>query len=221
MNDSLIDWIAEHCGHQMRDAGLLRAALTHGSHGDEDYQRLEFLGDRVLGLVIAKELIRRFPNEREGQLSHRLNRLVSGQRCAVIARREQLGQHLRLGKQARNDGAADSDNILGDVVESLIGAIYLDSDLPTAERFILALWRSEWDQLGGDNRHPKSVLQEWTAANRHKAPVYTLIETSGPDHSLNFTVEVEVPQVGRERATAASKQAAETAAASAFLEQRR
>ena len=111
-------------GHNPADLNLFTEALTHGSHGPKNYERLEFLGDRVLGLVMADWLYEHFPDEPEGNLSRRLNALVAGETCAGIARALGLGPHMRLGKQARDDGAVDSDNVLGDVLEALIGALY-------------------------------------------------------------------------------------------------
>ncbi len=194
-------------------------ALTHGSTGrKKDYQRLEFLGDRVLGLVIAEWLYTRFTGEAEGRLSSRLNQLVSGAACADVARKLHIAPHIRLGKQARDDGGADSSNILGDVMESLIGAYYMDAGFEAARDFIHMNWLAKMDGVADAPKHPKSALQEWAAQDNRKTPKYELIDRSGPHHALEFTVRVSVHNVGEVQATANSKQAAEKLAAKKFME---
>jgi ribonuclease-3 len=143
---------------------------------------------------------------------------VSGATCAEIAREIGVRPYLRLGKQARDDGAADSDNVLGDVIEALIGAMYLDQGLDAAQAFIRARWESRLDDQHGAPRHPKSALQEWAAANRRKPPVYAVTARSGPQHSPTFTVTVTIANAGEAHADGASKQEAETLAARALLE---
>ena len=192
-------------------------ALTHGSFAAErDYQRLEFLGDRVLGLVIA-EWLHESGTGTEGVLSQRLNALVSRQTCAAVARAQGLGPHVRLGKQARDDGAADSDNVLGDVMEALIGASFVTRGFAPTRAMVRALWAEEVAGHAGQAKHPKSALQEWAAGNRRKVPDYRLVAREGPDHAARFTVSVAVKGVGEAEATGTSKQEAETAAAAAFL----
>lgn len=204
--------------HTPSDPALFIEALTHGSTGQTpDYQRLEFLGDRVLGMVIADVLYARFPKAAEGQMSAFLNRLVSRESCAQIARACHLGPLIRLGKQARDDGGASSTNILGDVVEALIGALYLDGGLPSARRFIERHWADRIAEISEAPRHPKSELQEWAAARNRKMPTYTLLGKSGPDHDLRFTVRVDIKGLGAAEATGTSKQEAETLAARQFL----
>lgn len=199
---------------------LFHAAFTHGSAGkNADYQRLEFLGDRVLALIITHILYHDFADEAEGALSVRLNRLVSRQHCAVIARKLDLGPHIILGKQARDDGARDSINILGDVMEALIGAIYVDQGFDAASKFVAQHWGESVKQDGAASKHPKSRLQEWAAANRRKMPEYELIDRSGPHHALQFTIRLSIAKVGSVEASGNSKQEAETAAAKAFLTQ--
>ncbi len=213
-----IDWIAEITGAQPVTPDLYVRAATHGSHGQKDYQRLEFLGDRVLGLVIADHLYHKFPQEPEGQLSQRLNGLVSGSVCGEVAKQIGVSDHVLLGKQARDDGARQSIKVLGDVMESLIGAVYLDHGMEAARSFILRHWESRFTATVGDIRHPKSALQEWAAANNRKVPAYELVEKSGPHHDLKFTVRVYVSNIGEVEATASAIQAAETEAAKKFLE---
>jgi ribonuclease-3 len=201
---------------------LFERALTHSSRADaEDYERLEFLGDRVLGLAIAAWLYELFPEEPEGKLSRRLNALVARETCAEVGRELGIGGQIRLGKQARDDGAADSDNVLGDVVEALLGALFLEAGLESAVRFIRQAWGDRVNVEDKAPKHPKSSLQEWAAANERKPPVYSLANRSGPHHAPRFTVEVEIPGVGKASADGLSKQEAETQAAQALLDQLR
>jgi len=198
-------------------------ALTHGSFNGSgadaaDYQRLEFLGDRVLGLSVASWLFRA-GDAPEGKLSQRLNALVSGATCARIARAIGLPTHIRLGKQARDDGGADSDKILGDVMEALIGACFIEHGFDAAQALIYRLWAHELEGDEGKSKHPKSALQEWAAGNRRATPAYEVIDRSGPDHAARFTVRVSVRNVGSAEATATSKGEAERLAAKAFLEE--
>jgi ribonuclease-3 len=217
-SNDITAWVEAALGHRPKDRALFERALTHSSATAEDYERLEFLGDRVLGLVIARWLYELFPAEPEGKLSRRLNALVSGETCAEIARELDLGSQVRLGKQAREDGAADSDNVLGDVVEALIGALYLEAGLDAAAEFIRSAWGDRVSSRDKAPKHPKSTLQEWAAANEKKPPVYELKHRSGPHHAPKFVVEVAINGVGTASAEGLSKQEAETAAAKALLE---
>ncbi len=213
-----LDWLTQLTGKKPGDETLYIRAVTHGSFGDNDYQRLEFLGDRVLGLTIAAQLYKQFPSEPEGKLSQRLNGLVSGKVCGEIARDIGISTHLLLGKQARDDGARQSAKVLGDVMESLIGAVYLDHGMDIAKDFILKHWGGRISGMAKDVRHPKSALQEWAAAHNRKMPVYQLVEKAGPHHDLRFTVKASINKVGEVEATASSIQTAETTAAKLFLE---
>lgn len=216
---ALADFIRSLTGQDDNDASLYAEALTHGSMGEKaDYQRLEFLGDRVLGLAMADWLYAQHKDAPEGQLSQRLNRLVSRETCAEVARALGLGPMIRLGKQARDDGARDSVNILGDVMEALIGAAYIDHGFGVACAMVHRLWKDQAAGQGG-GQHPKSQLQEWAAQKRARPPEYALIDRSGPHHALTFTVEVSVGKLGSARGTGSSKQEAEKQAAMAFLEQ--
>lgn len=217
MNDNVSAWIEQALGHTPRDPALFVRALTHGSYGSDHYERLEFLGDRVLGVAIASWLYRLFPGEPEGKLSRRYNAIVSRETCAEVAREIDVALHLRLGKQARDDGAFQSDNVLGDVVEALIGALYLEGGIEAAERFIHRAWESHVSTAQAP-KHPKSALQEWAAAKNCKPPVYTMGARTGPHHAPRFTVTVAIPNKAEASAEGASKQEAETAAAKALLE---
>ena len=217
LDRSARDWL-DALGFAVQDEALWAEALTHGSTGAaRDYQRLEFLGDRVLGLTIADWLYRR-DRSVEGELAQRLNTLVSRQTCARRARDIGAPGHVRLGKQARDDGAADSDNVLGDIMEALLGASFLQSGFERTRDLVLAFWRPELEDIGEQGKHPKSALQEWAAGNRRKPPEYQVVKLSGPDHARRFTVEVSVKNVGSVSATAGGKQDAETEAARLFME---
>jgi ribonuclease-3 len=212
-----LDWVEEHIGHRPRDPALFLVALTHASRSETNYERLEFLGDRVLGLVTAAWLYELFPEEPEGKLSRRLNVLVSRATCADIARDIGIPSRMRLGKQAREDGAQESDNVLGDIVEALVGAVFLDAGFKAAEAVVQRLWASRVGELERAPKHPKSVLQEWAAANNRKPPAYELVGRSGPPHAPEFIVEVSIKGTGEARGQGPSKQDAETAAAEALL----
>lgn len=213
------DWLSGLIGYTPTDFSLYARALTHGSTGKPDYQRLEFLGDRVLGLVIAEMLFERYPDEAEGRLSHRLNSLVAGSTCAQIARAVGVQSHVTLGKQARDDGTQESDNVLGDVIEAIIGALFLNEGIEAARDFIITYWAPQIEAATGAPKHPKSTLQEWCAANRRKTPEYEVTKKEGPPHAMRFEVTVSVKGYDPVTASANSKQAAETAAALTFLEQ--
>lgn len=206
-------------GHDPKDLSLFERALTHSSLGKDSYERLEFLGDRVVGLVIARWLYERFEKEPEGKLSRRYNVLVSREICAEIGRELGLGEWIKLGKQAREDGANRSDNVVGDVVEALIGALLLDGGLDTADAFIRRTWAPYVESQGKAPKHPKSALQELAAARNWTAPEYEVARTSGTHHAPRFTVQVAIRNIGEATAEGASKQEAETAAATALLEQ--
>lgn len=218
--DPLIAWLPAALGHAPRDVALFRRALTHSSHAGATYERLEFLGDRVLGLVAADWLYGLFPDEPEGVLSRRLNAIVSRETCAAVGRGIGVDGMLRLGKQARDDGAMGSDNVVGDAVEALIGALFLEGGLPAATTFVRRAWGPLVDAATQAPRHPKSALQEWAAAHRCRPPVYTLLGRTGAHHAPRFTVAVAIPGRADAQAEAegASKQEAETEAATKLLE---
>lgn len=210
-------WL-ERLGFAIADETLWLEALTHGSTGAErDYERLEFLGDRVLGLSVAEWLYHRNGGS-EGELAQRLNALVSRQTCAQIAREIGVPEHVRLGKQARDDRAHESDNVLGDIMEALLGASFVENGFDSTREVIHRMWQPAIEGRAGRAKHPKSALQEWAAGNRRKPPEYKVIDRSGPDHAARFTVRVSVKDVGEVEATAGSKQEAETEAARLFME---
>jgi ribonuclease-3 len=210
-------FVREKLGHEPKNIQLFELAFTHSSVRSESYERLEFLGDRVLGIVIAHALYERYPNEPEGNLSKRFNGLVDRETCAENGREIGVPALIRLGKQAREDGASQSGNVVGDVVEALIGALFLDGGMDAAERFILKLWEPDLSSQRRAPQHPKSALQELAAAKGVKAPVYEVVARTGAHHAPKFTIRVSVPTLGEASAEGASKQEAETAAAAALL----
>ena len=217
MKPSVPAFVLNKLGHDPKNVALFELALTHSSVGGSSYERLEFLGDRVLGLVIATALYQRFPNEPEGNLSKRYNALVDRETCAENGRQIGVPSLVRLGKQARDDGASQSENVVGDVVEALIGALYVDGGLEAAERFILERWHTDLSTQRRAPQHPKSALQELAAAKGVNTPLYEVKARKGAHHAPTFTVRVSVPELGEAQAEGASKQEAETAAAAALL----
>lgn len=210
-------WL-ENAGFTVKRAPMWLAALTHGSTGEtSNYERLEFLGDRVLGLSVAQWLYEQFEAP-EGTLALRLNAMVSRAMCAEIGRGIGLSQHIRISKQAQADGGRDSDNILGDVMEALLGAEFLDNGFESACELVHLLWRPALESGEGKAKHPKSALQEWAAGNQRRPPEYEVVARSGPDHAARFTVRVKVHKVGEAEGMASSKQEAEKVAAAKFME---
>ncbi|MEM7268403.1 MAG: ribonuclease III [Pseudomonadota bacterium] len=214
---------AESLGHTFSRPELLDRALTHPSitdPGAPHNQRLEFLGDRVLGLVIAEELVARYPDEAEGVLAPRLNDLVRKETCAEIALKVGIDAHLRLGKSESTTGGRRKLAILGDAMEAVIAAVYLDGGLDPAREMILRLWRDRIEAQGDTPpMDAKTELQEWAQGRGMRPPRYSVINRQGPDHLPVFTVSVSVENGATATAQANSKRAAEQAAAAELLKQ--
>ncbi len=206
-------------GHVFRDPRLLEQALTHSGAADAggDYQRLEFLGDRVLGLIVAEALFRRYPDSGEGALARRLNCLVRGETCAEVARALGLDALMRTGENTPRGQAQASQNVLADLCEAVIAAVYLDGGLQAARRFVLPLWEPFFARCGDAPRDPKSALQEWAAARGLPAPRYAEVSRSGPDHAPHFVMEARIEGLGAARGEGGAKRRAEQAAAAALL----
>lgn len=195
-------------------------ALTHASmHGEGNYERLEFLGDRVLGLAIADLLYTHFPDEPEGGLAKRHAALVQGTTLADIAREIELGDQLILSDAERQSGGALNDNILADCVEALLGAIYLDQGFPPCREVIKHLWGKRLTTLKKPPQDPKTELQEWVQSRGLPLPVYAIAGRSGPDHAPLFTIELTVEGLSAVRATGPSRRQAEKAAAQIMIQQ--
>jgi len=219
MSGGVAAFVRDKLGHPPKDLALFERAFSHSSAGPESYERLEFLGDRVLGLVIAQALYERYPKEPEGKLSRRYNALVARETCAEIGREIGISPLIRLGRQAREDGANLSDNVVGDVVEALIGALLIDGGMEQAQGFVLNAWARYLEGQGGAPHHPKSALQELAAARGCKAPEYSVVSRTGAHHAPRFMVRVSVAKLGEATADGSSKQEAETAAAAELLSQ--
>ena len=210
-------------GHTFQDRDLLERALTHpsvteGARPTRHYERLEFLGDRVLGLLTAERLLALYPNEREGVLSPRLAQLVNGQACARVARRIDLGPALRLSPGESKSGGRDKSTILGDAVEALMAAIYIDGDLDAARAFFMEAWSEEFAAIGEARAlDPKTELQQWAQGRGLPLPIYEVIRRTGPDHAPEFVVQVTVNGLEPEQGRGRSRQAAEKAAAIEML----
>ena len=209
-------------GYQFADPSLLTAALTHTSASIRQrslsYQRLEFLGDRVLGLVIADALYRRFGVADEGELALRFNHLVRRETLASIAREINLGRNLIVGAGEHQGGGRDKDAILADSLEALLGALYLDGGLSAARTTIESLWESRLDAQLHAPRDPKTKLQEWSQGEGYGLPEYAELSREGPDHSPKFTVEVRLGAFRPARGVGSSKREAERDAAKTMLE---
>ncbi|MEO7276880.1 MAG: ribonuclease III [Sphingomicrobium sp.] len=218
MTGDIGGFVRTQLGHEPANLSLFALALTHKSvGGGEDYERLEFLGDRVLGQIMARTLYDRHPTEPEGYLSRRYNVLVARETCAKVGRQLGIPAMVRLGKQAREDGASQSDNVVGDVVEALIGALLIDGGLEAAERLVAKAWGPLLDGQDKAPEHPKSALQELAAARGRKTPHYEVVTRTGAAHAPVFTIRVSIAGLGEATATGTSKQDAETDAAEALL----
>ena len=211
-------------GHRFADQRVLVEALTHpsatrrGRNAPRNNQRLEFLGDRVLGLVVAHLLIARFPHEEEGPLSRRHAALVRRETLADIAGSFGLGDRLTFARSEEAGNGRVNPSILADALEALIGALYLDGGLEPAERFIRARFEPYVTSMGQPPRDAKTTLQEWAQGRGLSLPTYTLVDTSGPPHAPLFEVEVTLSDFPPMAAKASSKRQAEQAAAKALLD---
>jgi len=208
-------------GYEFKQPELLIRALTHSSMSSPtrlDNQRLEFLGDRVLGLVIAEALMAGDTEASEGQLAPRYNALVRKETCAEMARQLDIGTVLKLGRSEMMSGGRRKTALLGDAMEALIAAIHLDGGMDAARDFIIGLWSKKLASVDEDARDPKTALQEWAQARGLQPPVYTETARSGPDHAPVFTIEAALSNGARATATANSKRAAEQSAARELLE---
>ncbi|KUP94141.1 ribonuclease III [Tritonibacter horizontis] len=207
-------------GHAFAAPELLIRALTHpsvSSPSRQDNQRLEFLGDRVLGLVMATALLDTDRTATEGQLAPRFNALVRKETCADVAREIDLGSVLKLGRSEMMSGGRRKQALLGDAMEAVIAAIYKDADFEAAQAVILRLWGTRIGTVEEDARDPKTALQEYVQARRQPPPDYVQIARTGPDHEPVFTIAARLEDGTEEQATAGSKRLAEQAAAKALL----
>ncbi|NVO57470.1 ribonuclease III [Rhodobacteraceae bacterium B1Z28] len=208
-------------GYEFDNPELLVRALTHGSMSSTtrpDNQRLEFLGDRVLGLVMATALLEADKKASEGQLAPRFNALVRKEACADVARQVDLGAVLKLGRSEMLSGGRRKQALLGDAMEAVIAAIYRDAGFEAARDVILALWGDRIHEVEADARDAKTSLQEWAQARGQKPPSYVEVKRSGPDHAPVFTIAARLQDGAEAQATAGSKRQAEQAAAQALMD---
>ncbi len=208
-------------GHKFSDPALLVQAVTHASMSAPsrpDNQRLEFLGDRVLGLVLSEALLAADEGASEGQLAPRFNALVRKETCAAVAREIDLGQVLRLGRSEMMSGGRRKEALLGDAMEAVIAAVYLDGGFAAARDMVLRLWGDRIGAVEEDARDAKTALQEWAQARGQTPPDYVEVRREGPDHAPLFTIEARLADGTKARAKASSKRQAEQAAAKALLD---
>ncbi|MCZ6722162.1 MAG: ribonuclease III [Proteobacteria bacterium] len=225
MPSKRLDALCRLLGHRFREPDLIVEALTHPSvsgsePGRPNYERLEFLGDRVLGLVVADLLFEAFPEEDEGALARRLAALVRRETLAGVAREIELGRHLCLSKGERDSGGADGTASLANACEAAIGALYRDGGLDAADAFIRRHWGPRAAQEADPPQDAKTALQEWSQATFGRRPVYRTHAVQGPPHEPTFSVEVSIEGVDSATGRGASKRAAEQAAAEALLARR-
>jgi ribonuclease-3 len=224
------DTLSATLGHRFARPELLTEALTHASAVSRQrgrrganqgptrgYERLEFLGDRVLGLVVAELLWRRFPDEDEGALTRRHTQLVRRETLAEVARAIDLGRYLILSPGEDVARTREVAGVLGDVCEAVIAALYLDGGIAAAEGFIHRHWEALIEADATPPRDPKTALQEWAQARGYALPLYETVKIEGPAHERRFTVSVSVAGLAAETAAGSSKRAAEVAAAAALL----
>ena len=217
------DELETRIGYAFADKAILDRALTHISATSPkqgrggSYQRLEFLGDHVLGLAVSDMLFRAFPKADEGELSRRLADLVRRDTCAEIGRAIDLGAALRLGNSESNSGGRRRTAILADVCEALIGAVFTDGGYPAAAGLIERLWQERMMKPVRPLRDPKTMLQEWAQGRGLPTPAYREIARSGPDHDPQFRVAVQLPHLAPAEGSGRSKRAAEQAAAAAMM----
>lgn len=216
-------------GYQFTQRALLKRALTHSSFrstakkgGDHDNERLEFLGDRVLGLSIAELLTETFPNASEGELARTFNHLVRGETCADVARSIALGEQLILSESEAGSGGREKVTILADACEAVLAAVFLEGGFDAARQVVRLHWGKRLQTLPIEPADPKSALQEWAQGQGFDLPKYKELSREGPDHAPQFTTEVRVggrkaPTARVAQGTGASKRAAEQSAATALL----
>jgi len=214
--------LEDRIGYHFADKALLERAVTHisaasGGARVNSYQRLEFLGDHVLGLVISDMLYRAFPRAFEGELSRRLADLVRKETCADVARAIDIGPALSLGSSESQAGGRLRATILADACEALVGAVYLDGGYPAAEAFVERFWKERMLKPPRPLRDPKTMLQEWAQARGLPTPAYRELARTGPHHKPKFRVAVELPERPPAEGSGSSKRAAEQAAAAEML----
>jgi len=220
--DTVLAQLFERLGYAFKNRSLIELALTHASarpslKPNEDNERLEFLGDRVLGLAIAELLTASFPDASEGELARRYNQLVRAETCAEVAQDWELGKLILMSGGEADSGGRGKKTILANACEAVLGAIFIDGGYAAARDIVHRFWAAELSGYGLATPDAKSVLQEWAQGRRLPLPRYIEIAREGPDHAPHFTAEVQIDGVAPERGHGANKRAAEQAAATALL----
>ena len=220
--DTVLTQLFERLGYAFKNRSLIELALTHASarpslKPNEDNERLEFLGDRVLGLAIAELLTASFPDASEGELARRYNQLVRAETCAEVAQDWELGKLILMSGGEADSGGRGKKTILANACEAVLGAIFIDGGYAAARDIVHRFWAAELSGYGLATHDAKSVLQEWAQGRRLPLPRYIEIAREGPDHAPHFTAEVQIDGVAPERGHGANKRAAEQAAALAML----
>ena len=220
--DTVLTQLFERLGYAFKNRSLIELALTHASarpslKPNEDNERLEFLGDRVLGLAIAELLTASFPDASEGELARRFNQLVRAETCAEVAQDWELGKLILMSGGEADSGGRGKKTILANACEAVLGAIFIDGGYAAAREIVHRFWAAELSGYGLTTPDAKSVLQEWAQGRRLPLPRYIEIAREGPDHAPHFTAEVQIDGVAPERGHGANKRAAEQAAALAML----
>ncbi len=223
MNDvfSSPERLSKTLGYEFQSKKYLLLALTHSSYAEESTasnERLEFLGDRVLGLIVAEILLDRFPSEREGEIARRLSSIVDKNSLAKIARSIELGKYIRVGSGDLQAEIHNNPGVLADTMEALIGAVYCDSGLNDARALIVSLWTPLIEEASEPPVDPKTRLQEWAQKKQIGLPKYRILARVGPDHEPVFTVEVSLDSLGNGTGIGRSKRTAEQNAATKLLE---
>ncbi len=213
--------LSRQIGYEFKDAGLLKQALTHRSAAKQHNERLEFLGDAVLGMIIARELYDKFPNVPEGKLTRMRSTLVKGDTLAELARESDVGELMNLGPGELKSGGHRRSSIIADAMEAIIGAIYLEAGLAQTEEVVLHLWKSRINKLD-PNEHPKDAktrLQEFLQSRRLPLPLYEVVEITGKDHAQTFVVHCQVANLATPlEGVGSSRRKAEQQAAKLALE---
>ncbi|MFY9178876.1 MAG: ribonuclease III [Venatoribacter sp.] len=219
--NGILTRLSQRLGYSFKDADLILLALTHRSLGEHNNERLEFLGDSILNFTIAEALFKRFPQAKEGKLSRLRAKVVKGETLAVVARKFELGEFLRLGSGELKSGGFRRDSILADAVEAIIGAIYLDAGMERVQERILAWFAPQLDELSLADpiKDPKTRLQEYQQSNKLKLPEYAVTQVEGPSNEQVFTVQCSVPEcITPVMAQGTSRRAAEQQAAQQMLQ---
>lgn len=217
--EALASAIAERTGYAFKDLRLLETALTHSSavKAVSNNERLEFLGDRVLGLIVADMLLKLFPDAREGEIAPRFNALVDARTCSKIGLEMELDRYMRADSALRSGTRRVGGNYLADAVEALVAAIYLDGGIDAARAFVLRHWEPLARLAVEKPANPKGELQEWIAKSSDARPAYVIDGREGPDHQPVFTVSLRIKGFEPAQGVGSSRRAAEEAAAAAFL----